>query len=630
MEQVFTQSQWIWKRSAAAFDDYAEFTGHFSCDTAKNIYLNISADSNCNVYINGKLVFFKQFSDYPWYKLYDSMDVSKYCCKENEIRIAIWYYGKGNLSYYPDSSGLIFEITQGEQLLLSSGEHIKSRTDIRYKTGYGKEITTQLGFSFFYDNTVYNDLPWQDSVVVNKSKSMLRNPLKPLTLLEKTPFTVLRQDRHSALIDIGYEEAGFLDMELESSACQTVTIAYGEHIVDGGVRRIIGQRDFSVELRLKEGKNTYQNTFRRLAGRYLEIFYEQPVKIQYLGLLPVMYPVRQLPFTAKNELQQQIYDTSVRTLLLSMHEHYEDCPWREQALYVMDSRNQMLCGYHCFENSLYARQNLILMSKGVREDGLLEMTYPAKDTPAIPFFTLMYPQTVWEYVKYTGDESILPEVMPTVESIMEAFRRRISDNGLIANLPYPYWNFYEWSEGSDHENEIARKPDDPYQEQYDLILNCIYLLAEQYYSLLTGNKTDISKVKAQIHKTFYDPNAGMYCAGTLQRTLHTELGNSLAVLAGVAEADERDALLAKLKAPNKMVKLTLSMLVFKYDALLLSDPQNKAFILQDIEKNYGKMLSAGATSFWETEKGESDFDGAGSLCHGWSAIAVYYFHLFSR
>ena len=31
-----------------------------------------------------------------------------------------------------------------------------------------------------------------------------------------------------------------------------------------------------------------------------------------------------------------------------MHEHYEDTPWREQAFYVADSRNQALCGYYAF------------------------------------------------------------------------------------------------------------------------------------------------------------------------------------------------------------------------------------------------------------------------------------------
>ena len=43
----------------------------------------------------------------------------------------------------------------------------------------------------------------------------------------------------------------------------------------------------------------------------------------------------------------------------------------------------------------------------------------------------------------------------------------------------------------------------------------------------------------------------------------------------------------------------------------------------DMKKIWGKMVFAGATTFWETEKGAADFDNAGSLCHGWSALPIY-------
>jgi len=67
------------------------------------------------------------------------------------------------------------------------------------------------------------------------------------------------------------------------------------------------------------------------------------------------------------------------------------------------------------------------------------------------------------------------------------------------------------------------------------------------------------------------------------------------------------------------------MLGFVYDALLASDPQNKDFVLADIREKYGYMLANGATSFWETIVGEADFNKAGSLCHGWSAMPIYYY-----
>ena len=73
-----------------------------------------------------------------------------------------------------------------------------------------------------------------------------------------------------------------------------------------------------------------------------------------------------------------------------------------------------------------------------------------------------------------------------------------------------------------------------------------------------------------------------------------------------------------------LIPVTLSMATFFDGALLRFGARFKSDILLDIRRKYGKMLEAGATTFWETEKGWRDFDGAGSLCHGWSAIAAYY------
>lgn len=39
------------------------------------------------------------------------------------------------------------------------------------------------------------------------------------------------------------------------------------------------------------------------------------------------------------------------------------------------------------------------------------------------------------------------------------------------------------------------------------------------------------------------------------------------------------------------------------------------------------MLKAGATSVWETTDGASAFNNAGSLCHGWSASPIYFYHI---
>ena len=76
-----------------------------------------------------------------------------------------------------------------------------------------------------------------------------------------------------------------------------------------------------------------------------------------------------------------------------------------------------------------------------------------------------------------------------------------------------------------------------------------------------------------------------------------------------------------------MTPISLSMVCFKYDAWLKMDKEKYTpIIFEDIDKTYTTMIEFGSTTVWETDLGESDFDNAGSLCHGWSALPIYYYH----
>ena len=71
---------------------------------------------------------------------------------------------------------------------------------------------------------------------------------------------------------------------------------------------------------------------------------------------------------------------------------------------------------------------------------------------------------------------------------------------------------------------------------------------------------------------------------------------------------------------------SLSMHMFRYEALLKAGMERyREAILNELDEIYFRMIKQGATSFWETEKGQADFGKAASLCHGWSAMPVYYY-----
>lgn len=631
-----TNSKWIWPECQAGPDQYGEFYQAFEYLDEKAEF-RISADSNYAVYVNGQLAASGQYPDYPHYKVFDTIDLTPFCTRGiNHLAVVVWYYGISNYSYVVGKAAVRYELWLNELLTACSDEHTLSRISLSYRSGYCKTITGQLGLSFWYDLTKEDD--WMMGKLQNFASSrivdqQLRLYPRPIPKFEiKPPFEakLIQSDAGKHLLfDLGCESVGYLRFRLYSSTKQNILIAYGEHISDGGVRRLIGGRDFSVEVTLCEGENSYMNPFRRLGLRYLEIFCEEPVQFEWIGICPAEYPVKRMEKHFSNPQRQRIYEVCVRTLELCMHDHYEDTPWREQGLYAMDSRNQMLCGYDAFQEYAFPRANLLLMSKDNRQDDLLSICFPNADELTIPSFSLHYFTSVYEYTVCSGDQTLIRELYPKLISILNVFVQRL-ENGLLPNWTDRYhWNFYEWSDGLSGQLLKETKP------CKDAALNCLFVIALQRMQVISGllNIPDKysemeQRVRKAIRQTFYDPADGSMRNSTLDER-RSVLVNALGILCGAIEGTEAEKLAAKLVDETcNWTAATLSMVCFQYDALLkVNKEKYRSWILNDIDSKYQKMLDAGATSVWETEEGETAFENAGSLCHAWSSMPVYYYHL---
>ena len=614
---IDSKARWVWIDSQKS-DEYCSFQQGFKFDGQK-ITLNICAVTNYVAYVNGKRVGFGIFAGYVAEKYYDQLDVTPYCrIGENVLTVTVWNEGVNTATHIAEQGGLIFSVEEnGQAVAISGKEFTQGGLHGGYMQNRCRRITYQLG----YTSGMISDysIKYGKCKEVDLTYNLKQRPVKKLI---EEDFAIAKplDIENKQIFDLGRETVGYLAVEIECDKDCEVKIVYGEHLKDGEVRYLIGGRDFSLDFACKKGVNKFEQFFVRVAGRYLEILGDKGVKINKIGLLPVMYPQQEKQGFLQG-LDKQIYDVCVRTLRLCMHEHYEDCPWREQALYVLDGRNQMLCGYYAFEDTSFQRENLVFISKGLREDGLLELTYPAINTPAIPFFSVMYPVAVLEYVEHTGDKTILDLVMPTALKIMSFFKAKIAKNGLIGTLPPPYWNFYEWTDGS---NGLLEQE----TQKYDLILNCAFIYSYERFKKLCDMygvefSVEVEPMKKAIENTFYDSEKGMYFLSSQGEKKYSQLGNAFAMLIGL---DGKNVLQAV--KGESVIEATLSMLGYVYDALLINGDED--FVLNDIRTKYKKMLDDGATSFWETMLGEADFGNAGSLCHGWSAMPIFYYNKLLR
>ena len=677
---MFENASWIWYKKDAQPDEYADFKLSFNATAKKSYILHLSCDTNYALYRGNTLIAFGQYADYPDYKVYDSLDLTEFIEDgENDFTVCVWYMGVDTQTYIKKPAGLIFSLYEDGKEIVFSSQNTKSRAAKGYIPYKCEEITVQLGLSFSYDATD-SEKPYQKSYELKLSKQLYKRPIKKLgiedgfkstvsqkgsfsfgigesnaekmmyaalsgntniTATENLPVKLTAEDGFDGvylIADMGRETAGFLDFSFFTESECDVIIGWGEHLADGRCRTAIGERKFSCSYKAKKGENSFLHPFLRLGCRYLQIFIlSKSAQIKRLTIRETSYPLNIKDYKGKSLLRKTIYDVCINTLKQCMHEHYEDCPWREQALYTLDSRNQMLCGYYAFGETEFAKAALNLISYGRRHDGILSLCYPAGRDVPIPAFTLVYPLQMREYMDYSGDCEFIAEKYSFMKELIEVFLIRQQENGLITSFCGDgQWNFYEWSDGLDGMENISTPT-------FEAPLNAFSSIALENMALIAqklGKDKDQKEFlhkKAEINKAikenFYDKQSGLFISFLDHRKdEYSVLTNSLCLLCGAADGIDKTVILKILTAnsaadtPFTVISNTISMNCFRFDALLKENREKFAPLkLDEIDRTYLAMLREGATAFWETAKGIVDFDGAASLCHGWSALPVYYY-----
>lgn len=478
--------------------------------------------------------------------------------------------------------------------------------------------------------------PWE----LFENVAPISEPVRePVTLSDTA---VADADGVYLLYDLGREACGFIDLELEASRRCVIDIAVGEHVDDLRVRSHVGGRDFASRCVARPGTQAFTHWHHRYAGRYLQLHItdlEGALTLSRVGLVVAAYPVSEVgSYTDADSLANDIWSTARRTLCLCMYEHYEDCPWREQALYANDARNQMLSGYYVFKDYDFARESLDLLLRSTGEDGYQQLCAPMTFERTIPGFTMVWFLALRDYLLYSGDAAYVAQVMPRVEQMLHCYEQTL-EGGL---LPCPrgdrFWHFYDWAPGLDGtEGGDCTRFASMGDARFDAPLNALWLLALRAVGEVAGFLGDAAlqrrcdatadRAAEAMHLAFYDQDRGLYrtYADSGSAPHDAELTQALMLLAGVADDATADTLRRRLlSADGGLVPTTLSQSLYKYEALL-QDPSLGTAVRQTIIKDWSRMLRAGATSFWETRQGGWDFHHAGSLCHGWSGIPVYIF-----
>ena len=657
--------------------------------------LFIAADTVYAIWINGEFIDSGRCPDVPPERTFDAIPVgAAFKRGRNEVVVGLHVQGVDSFQHLPGVPGLIFAI-RGRGVAAFSGLGTSWRTSANYRAGEMPRISSQLGFSFEYDAS-RDPGPWRkigakdlgpyaaamslaprpiartaigepvdvrivaqgllgpagDDYQASPSRAMQHDPMAARTfdkifvepaapeLPSEDGLAVkaetLAEDGFYMVVDLGREEAGFATFDFEADAGTVVDIGHGEHLNDLRVRAFVGNRNFASRYLCREGRQTFTHIYRRMAGRYLQLNVRNAkarFTLHYAGLLPALYPVVEFgAFAASDRVLDAIHSTAVRTLRLCMHEHYEDCPWREQAMYANDSRNQALAGYYAFGEGAFPAAALTLLGKGLKPDGWLEMCMPASIAITIPSFTFAWILAVGDHWMHRGDRAFAKRALPIVRAVIEARERELLDGLLPCPPGQRYWQFYDWAPGLEGHERIQ-----PGEVRYDAPLNLFFAMALRAGAMVAaacGSRGEAAcwnaladSVARLVHRKFWVPVAKAYhtYAGDRAPEHICELTQALALLSGAVPAALRDMLRQRLVEPTSWVETTLSQSLYKYESVLGGGDAHSRAVVEAVAAEWGAMLRKGATSFWETRLGGEDFDGGGSQCHGWSATPAYLF-----
>lgn len=655
-------AKWIWTNQLTGKNQLAYFRKTFSITESGSFRFRISAEANFAAFCDGKEFLRGQYSDYPQAKTFTECTLNL-SAKQHTISIEVYYAGEDfQTSWYSEQPGLWCELEN----IFVSDESWKAKLSDAFIRDNIHKITPQLGYAIGFDarfdddfkNPSFDDSKWQNAVIVEKNPTLAE---RPVPVMERGAYIdgklvkngkLLRHDEKIneqifaeavaadtldtdgngfyKIYDLGCERTGLVILECD--VCRSgivIDISHGEHLDDGKVRNLIDGRNFTDRYITKEGKQRYI-LFRRAGARFLQLNVigdEKDFSLLKCGMEEEMLP---LPPTAdfKCDLPHviKIRDNCIRTLRCCMHEHYEDCPWREQALYSYDSRNQMMFGYYLWGNYEYAAANWKLFEGGLRPDGFLRLNAPSKLGPPIANFSVVYITAMYEHYLYSGTKELFESLRSVAENIVAKCIENVDEKtGLYLTNPAPeLWHFYEWSDGLSGNGQDERAMQGPRMESiYNLYLlemfDAMYKLTdEQKYLEMFETQ------RAAVRKTFYDTERKCMLTRLGDNRLHA-ITQTFALRYHVMPQEDEVQLLERL-CRNEFIPVSTCSMRYYLEILMqfggkFADEADKL-----IENVFGNMLNRNSTTMWETALGADDFRGAGSMCHGWSALPIYYYY----
>ncbi|MFD2117148.1 family 78 glycoside hydrolase catalytic domain [Paenibacillus yanchengensis] len=433
------------------------------------------------------------------------------------------------------------------------------------------------------------------------------------------------------IVDFGKEYSGYIAFSLFAAA-NTIIDFYGFEYMNANWIQHTYQLDNTMRYICHEGYQTYTSNIRR-GFRYLQIVVRQasyPVRFEKLTMLQSHFPVAEIgQFHSSDALLNDIWEMSKHTTKLCMEDTFVDCPSYEQVYWVGDARNEALINYYLFGNTAITKRSLELVIGSGFQSPLLVNQVPSGWNSVIPNWTFFWITACYEYYLFSGDQQFAQNVLPAMETVLDAYQQRINPQGL---LDMNGWNLLDWAP-IDQPNEGIVSHQNMFLVRALQHAATLANLTNQTHMPIQQWQTAAHTLQLAINHHLWSEEEQAYidCIHEDGRrsTIYSMQTQTVAYLCNIAGEDRLHYLEQYiLKPPVHFVPIGSPFMSFFYYEALVKLGQQQVMI-DDIRHHYGTMLRYGATTCWEMYPKPLDVREHEQLltrshCHAWSAGPAYF------
>lgn len=459
----------------------------------------------------------------------------------------------------------------------------------------------------------------------------------------------------SVLLDFGRIITGRPRVELEGQGGEIIEIACCERLPgewdaagpasDARITPVafLGGDHHVCRYTARPGVQVFE-TFEWCAIRWMQVIVRDApagLKVRGLGATFTHYPVEARgKFTCSDPVLDELWSTGAYTLMLCMHDAWEDCPSREQRQWLGDATVESLAGHAAFGPCVAPLNAKFLLqaAESQRPDGLTQMFAPGDhgtDRIVIPDWTLQWILNAGDHFRLSGDSHTIDAIFPSILKALAWFERLLDEHGLIADMPD--WHFMDWADIGRGGEAAALNA------QLAGSFEAAAQLAE-----IGGWQREAQRLRARarriasaLNERHWDERRGVYVdvvdptTGAQQLRVSQHANAAIALwtdsppqrirraLDRITESRRLTFTAARPIAPfgekldpeNGVVVANTFYAHFVYEALCKHGRLKDA--LRMMRERFGPMLARGATTLWES------FEPSASLCHGFSASPTY-------